>query len=75
MATTTLDLQGLNCPLPVLKTKKAIAALQAGDTLEVLATDPAAVQDFAAFSRATGHALVEWQQEGKVFRFLLRKGG
>ena len=75
MATTTLDVQGLKCPLPVLKAKKAIAALQAGDTLEVLATDPSAVADFQAFSGATGHPLVEWRQEGEVYRFLLRKAG
>jgi len=75
MTTTTLDLQGLNCPLPVLKTKKAMAALRPGDQLEVLATDPSAVTDFAAFAETTGHALVEWRQEGAVYRFLLRKAG
>jgi len=75
MATQTLDAKGLNCPLPILKTKKAITALKPGETLEVLATDPGSVQDFEAFSRATGHALVESTQEAGVFRFLIRKAG
>lgn len=68
-----LDAKGLNCPLPILKAKKAINALGAGDMLEVLATDPGAVKDFEAFCRSTGHDLVEWSEENGVFRFLLRK--
>lgn len=73
MATEQLDAKGLNCPLPILRAKKAITALNAGDTLEVLATDPGAVKDFEAFCRSTGHDLVEWNQESGVFRFVLRK--
>lgn len=73
MAVEQLDAKGLNCPLPILKAKKAITALGAGDTLEVLATDPGAVKDFEAFCRSTGHDLVEWSEENGVFRFLLRK--
>lgn len=68
-----LDAKGLNCPLPILKAKKAINALGAGDMLEVLATDPGAVKDFEAFCRSTGHDLVEWSEENGVFRFLLLK--
>jgi tRNA 2-thiouridine synthesizing protein A len=75
MAVEQLDTKGLNCPLPILRAKKAITALNAGDTLEVLATDPGAVKDFEAFSRSTGHALVEWSEDNGVFRFLLRKAG
>ena len=75
MIAETLDTKGLNCPLPILKAKKAITKLTEGDQLEVLATDPAAVQDFEAFSRATGHELVEWSEEDGVFRFLLKKVG
>jgi tRNA 2-thiouridine synthesizing protein A len=75
MATQTLDAKGLNCPLPILKAKKAIAALKAGDTLEVIATDPGAVKDFEAFSRATGHPLLESKDEGGTFRFLIKKAG
>jgi tRNA 2-thiouridine synthesizing protein A len=73
MADQTLDAKGLNCPLPILKAKKAIMALPAGGTLEVLATDPGAVKDFAAFSRTTGHELVEQTVEGNVFRFVLKR--
>ena len=75
MATQTLDAKGLNCPLPILKAKKAIGGLNAGDTLEILATDPGAVKDFEAFSRATGHKLVESKEDGGVFRFLIMKAG
>jgi tRNA 2-thiouridine synthesizing protein A len=63
----------LNCPLPILKAKKAITAMPAGATLEVLATDPGAVKDFQAFSRTTGHELLESTQEGNVFRFVLKR--
>ena len=73
MADQTLDAKGLNCPLPILKAKKALTALPPGATLEVLATDPGAVKDFAAFSRTTGHELVEQTTEGNVFRFVLRR--
>jgi tRNA 2-thiouridine synthesizing protein A len=73
MADQTLDAKGLNCPLPILKAKKAIMALPVGGTLEVLATDPGAVKDFAAFCRTTGHELVEQTTEGNVFRFVLRR--
>lgn len=71
MADQTLDAKGLNCPLPILKAKKALTALPAGATLEVLATDPGAVKDFAAFSRTTGHELVEQSVDGNVYRFVL----
>lgn len=73
MADQTLDAKGLNCPLPILKAKKAITALPPGGTLEVLATDPGAVKDFAAFCRTTGHELVEQSQDGNVYRFVLRR--
>jgi tRNA 2-thiouridine synthesizing protein A len=73
MADQTLDAKGLNCPLPILKAKKAITAMPAGATLEVLATDPGAVKDFQAFSRTTGHELLESTQEGNVFRFVLKR--
>ncbi|MBP9592388.1 MAG: sulfurtransferase TusA family protein [Steroidobacteraceae bacterium] len=73
MADQVLDAKGLNCPLPILKAKKALAALPPGGTLEVIATDPGAVKDFAAFSRTTGHELLEQSTEGSVFRFILRR--
>lgn len=74
--TDTLDAKGLNCPLPILRAKKAIAPLNSGEILEVLATDPGAVKDFEAFCRTTGHELVDSSEEGGgVFRFLLKKAG
>lgn len=73
MADQVLDAKGLNCPLPILKAKKALAALPPGGTLEVIATDPGAVKDFAAFSRTTGHELLEQSTEGNVYRFILRR--
>ena len=75
MADQTLDAKGLNCPLPILRAKKALQSLPPGGTLEVLATDPGAVKDFQAFCRATGNELVESTSEGKVLRFLLRRSG
>ena len=71
--TTVLDTKGLKCPLPVLRTRKALKYVAAGDLLQVLATDPGAVKDFAHFCGTTGHALVESKQEGDVYCFLIRK--
>ena len=71
----SVDTKGLNCPIPILRAKKAIVALDAGDVLEVLATDPGAVKDFEAFSRATGHELMESTEDGGVFKFLIKKVG
>lgn len=73
MADQVLDAQGLNCPLPILKAKKALTGLPAGGTLEVLATDPGSIKDFEAFCRTTGTELVERSDDGKVFRFVLRR--
>jgi len=75
VASDTLDAKGLLCPLPVLKARKALKAMGDGGTLEVLATDPGAVKDFAAFCRTTGHQLVESTAEAGVFRFVIRKTG
>ncbi len=72
MATRTLDTKGLNCPLPVLKARKAIRDLDPGDTLEVQSTDPGSVKDFDAFCRTTGNELVEKGEDEGVFRFLIR---
>ena len=75
MADQTLDAKGLNCPLPILRAKKALQSLSPGGTLEVLATDPGATKDFQAFCRTTGTELVESSVEGKVLRFVLRRAG
>jgi tRNA 2-thiouridine synthesizing protein A len=71
--TTTLDVKGLNCPLPILRAKKAIKDVAVGDTLEVLATDPGSVKDFDAFCRQTGNELVESKDEGGTYRFLIKR--
>lgn len=71
----TLDLKGLNCPLPIVRTAQAMRELAPGDMVEVLATDPGAVPDFQAWSRSTGNELVEHTEEGGVYRFVLRKRG
>jgi len=73
--TTTLDAKGLKCPLPVLKARRAMKPLAAGDVLEILATDPGAVADFAEFCKTTGDALLDSRQDGEVYIFLIRKGG
>jgi tRNA 2-thiouridine synthesizing protein A len=73
MADKTLDTKGMNCPLPILKAKKAMADVPAGGTLEVLATDPGAVADFQAFCKSTGHTLVEHSEAGGVYRFLIKR--
>jgi tRNA 2-thiouridine synthesizing protein A len=74
MADKLLDARHLKCPLPIMKAKRAIDSIDVGATLEVLATDPGAPDDFVAFAEATGHALVghERQADG-VFRFFLRR--
>ena len=73
MADETLDTKGLNCPLPILKAKKALNGMSAGQTLEIVATDPAAVADFQAFCRTTGNELVEHSQDGDTYTFVLKK--
>ncbi|TAN53488.1 MAG: sulfurtransferase TusA family protein [Rhodospirillales bacterium] len=71
--TTTLDVKGLNCPLPILRAKKAMKDVAVGDTLEVLATDPGSVKDFDAFCRQTGNELVDSKDEGGTYRFLIKR--
>jgi len=68
-----LDTRGLNCPLPILKAKKALAGMQSGELLKVVATDPGSVRDFQAFARQTGNELVEQQTLGDEFVHVLRR--
>jgi len=68
-----LDTRGLNCPMPILKAKKTIADLEAGQVLRVAATDPGAVKDFEAFCRQSGHELLESAAADDAFVFLIRK--
>ncbi|MBH5328815.1 sulfurtransferase TusA family protein [Eikenella sp. S3360] len=67
-----LDLTGLKCPLPILRAKKALATMQAGQLLSVRATDPGAPDDFAAFCRQTGHQLLSSGTENGVFILVIR---
>jgi tRNA 2-thiouridine synthesizing protein A len=68
-----LDVKGLNCPLPILRTKKALAEMESGKVLRVLATDPGALKDFAAFSKQTGNELVLQSEVDHVFEFYLKR--
>lgn len=72
MADQVLDAKGLNCPLPILKAKKALKEVPAGGTLEVQATDPGSVADFEAFCRTTGNELLESKTEDGVYVFLIK---
>ncbi len=72
-ANKEVDARGLNCPLPILKAKKALAELQSGEVLKVLATDPGSVRDFQAFARQTGNELIEQQTAGNEFIHFLRR--
>lgn len=69
----SLDAKGLACPLPVLRARKALNAMPSGATLEILATDPGSVNDFAAFCRSTGNELVSSRDENGVFIFVIRR--
>ena len=68
-----LDASGLNCPLPILRAKKAISALDAGQTLRIIATDPGSVKDFEAFCKQTGNELVSSGEEEGKFVFAIKK--
>lgn len=72
-ADVVLDTKGMNCPMPVLKTKKAIDGMQSGQVLEVLATDKGAKSDITALLNRLGHELIEMKEEGGVFEFFIRK--
>ena len=69
----SLNLKGLSCPMPIVKTAKAMKDLAPGDMVEVFATDPGSVPDFKAWAQSTGNQLVESTQEGGVYRFVLKK--
>ena len=68
-----LDARGLNCPLPILKAKKALADMQSGQTLRVAATDAGSMRDFQAFAKQTGNELLEQQAVGDDFFHVLRR--
>jgi tRNA 2-thiouridine synthesizing protein A len=68
-----IDARGLNCPLPILRTKKALNDMTSGQTIRVTATDPASVRDFEAFARQTGNQLVEQVEADGAFWFVLKR--
>lgn len=68
-----VDARGLNCPLPILKAKKALAEITSGQVLKVIATDPGSKRDFEAFARQTGNALVHQAEQGREWTFWLRR--
>ena len=72
MADQLLDAKGLNCPLPILRAKKALKDLPTGGTLEIHATDPGAVKDFEAFCRSTGNELMESREDGGTYVFVIK---
>jgi TusA-related sulfurtransferase len=67
-----LDTRGLNCPLPILKTKKALASMQSGELLKIVSTDGGALRDFQAFAKQTGHELVSQSENAGEFVFVLK---
>lgn len=75
MADQVLDAKGLNCPLPILRAKKALKDMPTGAVLEILATDPGAVKDFEAFCRTTGNELMSSKNEGGVYTFEIKHTG
>jgi tRNA 2-thiouridine synthesizing protein A len=68
-----LDARGLNCPLPILRAKKALAELTPGQTLRILATDPGSVKDFQAFAKQTGNELLSSAENNKEFEFFIKR--
>jgi tRNA 2-thiouridine synthesizing protein A len=75
MADKMLDATGLSCPLPVLKARKALRDMAPGQTLEVFATDPGALEDFPVFCQSSGHELLESSMiKGNIYRFVIRNG-
>jgi tRNA 2-thiouridine synthesizing protein A len=72
-ATQSLDARGLNCPLPILRTKKALTAMKTGETLAILSTDPGSVKDMQAFCKQTGNELVASNANQGEFEFFIRK--
>ncbi|MDP6376935.1 MAG: sulfurtransferase TusA family protein [Pseudomonadales bacterium] len=72
-ASVMLDARGLNCPMPLLKAKKALNEMMGGQLLKVLATDPGSVRDFEVFSKQSGHALLSASQDDDTYTYVLEK--
>ncbi|CAN5454503.1 sulfurtransferase TusA family protein [soil metagenome] len=70
---STVDARGLSCPMPIVRTAQHVKSVPSGALVEVLATDPGSVKDFAAWTRATGNSIVEQGQDGGVYRFVIQR--
>jgi tRNA 2-thiouridine synthesizing protein A len=70
---TTVDAKGLSCPMPIVKTAQAAKAVPTGELIEVFATDPGSVKDFAAWTRSTGNGIVEQTEADGVYRFVIKR--
>jgi tRNA 2-thiouridine synthesizing protein A len=70
---TTVDAKGLSCPMPIVKTAQAVKGVPAGELIEVLATDPGSVKDFAAWTRSTGNTIIEQTEDEGVYRFVIKR--
>ena len=73
MADQVLDAKGLNCPLPILRAKKTLKGMTAGQVLAIEATDPRSVADFAAFCTQTGNELLSSESEGNIYKFEIKR--
>lgn len=73
MADKILDVTGLNCPLPIMEAKKSLVEMGNGKVLQVLATDPGAIQDFEALCRVTGNRLLNAEQQGDVYKVMIER--
>lgn len=72
--TKVLDCKGLSCPEPILKIKKTMGGMNAGDVVEMQATDPGSVADMASWAKRTGNAILDQKQDGDVFTYYVKKG-
>lgn len=70
---STVDAKGLSCPMPIVRTAQHVKTVPAGALVEVLATDPGSVKDFAAWTRSAGNTIVEQTEDGSVYRFVIKK--
>ncbi len=73
-AAQTLDMKGMSCPMPLIWARNMIDIMEPGETIEVLATDPAAIRDFKVFAKTAGHELVDWNESRGLITILLKKG-
>ena len=73
-AAQTLDMKGMNCPMPLIWARNMLDMMEVGETIEVLATDPGTIRDFKVFARTAGHELLDWSETRGLITILLKKG-